>query len=223
MIEKNFVVGPFQCNCRLIVCPQTGEAALVDPGDEAGKILAGLKNVTTVSGKPLQLKYLLHTHGHLDHIGATRSVFQALPQFSPVIALHKDDEPLYAGLKMQGELFGFKYEDPLPIRHYLEHEEELNVGELKLSVIHTPGHSPGSVCFRLHSDSSLTAPEVVYSGDTLFQGSVGRTDLWGGDQAKMFRSIKERLLTLDGDTRVCPGHGLDTTVGMEKRKNPFLT
>jgi glyoxylase-like metal-dependent hydrolase (beta-lactamase superfamily II) len=123
---------------------------------------------------------------------------------------------------MQGDLFGFKYDQPLPIDHYLEDEEILRVGELKFSILHTPGHSPGSVCIRLHSDSSLKAPEMVLSGDTLFQGSVGRTDLWGADQNVMFKSIRQRLLTLDGDTRVCPGHGDDTSIGVERLNNPFL-
>ena len=235
MLEKNFVVGPFQCNCRLLACPNTGEAILVDAGDEAEKILSGLRGLKTPSGLPIKIKYLLHTHGHLDHIGATRSVYESLTQSlaqdliqdlkgteKPIIALHKGDEPLYQSLKIQGNLFGIQYEDPLAVQHYLKDQETLNIGQLKMTVIHTPGHSPGSVCFHLHSDSSVQAPEVVFSGDTLFQGSVGRTDLWGGDQAQMFKSIKQRLLVLDGDTRVSPGHGDDTKIGIEKLKNPFL-
>ena len=222
MLEKNFVVGPFQCNCRLLACPRTGEAALIDAGDEAQVILDGLKGLTTPTGAPLKVKYLLHTHGHLDHIGATRAVYEALSDTHPKIALHKGDQPLYANLKMQGQLFGFTYDDPLPVQHYLEDEELINIGDLKFSVLHTPGHSPGSVCFRLHSDSQTQIPEIVYSGDTLFQGSVGRTDLWGGDQDLMFKSIRQRLLTLDGDTRVCPGHGADSTIKEEKMENPFL-
>lgn len=105
---------------------------------------------------------------------------------------------------------------------FFEHEEEIRIGELKLSIIHTPGHSPGSVSMRLHEDSRLQMPETVLTGDTLFQGSVGRTDLWGADQDQMFRAIRERLLTLDGDTLVCPGHGDDSTIAIEKRENPFL-
>jgi glyoxylase-like metal-dependent hydrolase (beta-lactamase superfamily II) len=222
MIEKTMVVGPFQCNCRLLACPNTGEAILVDPGDEPGKIMSELKGVTTAAGLPIQVKYLLHTHGHLDHIGATRGVRESLSREQPKIAIHRGDELLYQSLKMQGDLFGFKYDQPLPIDHYLEDEEILRVGELKFSILHTPGHSPGSVCIRLHSDSGLKAPEMVLSGDTLFQGSVGRTDLWGADQDVMFKSIRQRLLTLDGDTRVCPGHGDDTSIGVERLSNPFL-
>jgi hydroxyacylglutathione hydrolase len=221
MIEKNWAVGPFQCNCRLIACDRTGEAALVDPGDEAERILKNLERVKTSSGAPIRVKYLLHTHGHLDHVGATRSVREGREE-APVILLHRGDEPLYQNLVQQGKMFGLKYAEPLPVEGFLEHEQQLEIGSLRLSVIHTPGHSPGSVCLRLHEDSSVGSRETLFSGDTLFQGSVGRTDLWGGDQDLMFKNIRTRILTLDGDTRVCPGHGPDSTVGIEKHQNPFL-
>jgi hydroxyacylglutathione hydrolase len=223
-LMKNWVVGPFQCNCRLLVCPTTGEAALVDPGDEAKKILKNLAGVTVPNGKPISVKYLLHTHGHLDHIAASREVKETLGAASgPKIALHKADEPLYQALKKQGLMFQLQYDDPLPVDHFLEDEENIQIGDLKLSVIHNPGHSPGSISFRLHEDSKLGVLETVLTGDTLFQGSVGRTDLWGADQDTMFRSIRERLLTLDDDTHVCPGHGPDSKIGIEKRENPFLS
>jgi hydroxyacylglutathione hydrolase len=222
MLERTLVVGPFQCNCRLLACPRTGEAALVDPGDEADRLLREVERLRTPSGAAIRVKHLLHTHGHLDHIGAARGVAQGLAE-RPRIALHRGDEPLYLQLRMQGQLFGLKYEDPLPVDHFLEDAEELRIGDLKLTVLHTPGHSPGSVCLRLHEDSATGARETLFSGDTLFQGSVGRTDLWGADQDEMFRSIRGRILSLDGDTRVAPGHGPDTTVAVEKRANPFLT
>jgi hydroxyacylglutathione hydrolase len=228
MFERKWVVGAFQCNCRLLACERTGEAVLVDPGDDSAQILKGLEGLKTPSGLPIQVKYLLQTHGHLDHIGATRDVKLRLgatadaPADLPKIALHRADEPLYQQLQMQGSLFGMKYEEPLPIDHYLEHEERLDIGDLKFSIIHTPGHSPGSICLRLHEDSGVGSKESLLSGDTLFQGSVGRTDLWGADGDLMFKNIRERILTLDGDTRVCPGHGADTLIGIEKRENPFL-
>lgn len=224
MIDQTVIVGPFQCNCRILVCPETGEAALVDPGDEPQKIIQALEKIQTTLPHPLQVKYLFHTHAHLDHIGGTRDVktHLTLQKQSPRIALHREDQPLYQALKMQGQMFGFDYEDPLPIEHFLEHEQDLKVGNLKFSVIHTPGHSPGSVCLRLHEDSALRVPESIFSGDTLFQGSVGRTDLWGADQDAMFTNIRERLFSLDDDTRVCPGHGPETSIGHEKRENPFF-
>jgi glyoxylase-like metal-dependent hydrolase (beta-lactamase superfamily II) len=227
MIDQRLIVGPFQCNCRVLVCPETGEGLVVDPGDEAPKILAAVRKAETASGKPVRIKYLLHTHGHLDHIAASKEVKRELEaalggEAKPRLALHRADEPLYLSLKTQSRLFGLSYDDPSPIDHFLEEGEELSVGKMKLSVIHTPGHSPGSVCFRLKDDSSIGAKETLFSGDTLFKRSVGRTDLWGGDQEVMFKSIKDRIFALDGDTLVCPGHGPDTRVGEEKRENPFV-
>ncbi len=222
MLAKKIVVGTFQCNCRILVCPVTGEALIVDPGDEPLQILKALEGIKTSAGLSVRVKYLFHTHGHLDHIGGTRTVRESLSEARPQIVLHRSDEPLYSSLKMQGQLFGKQYEEPLSVDHYIQDEEEMQVGQLKLSVLHTPGHSPGSVCLRLHQDTALGVPEVLFTGDTLFQGSVGRTDLWGGDQDQMFQSIHQRLLVLDGDTQVCPGHGADTQMGIEKLQNPFL-
>jgi hydroxyacylglutathione hydrolase len=225
ILTKKWVVGPFQCNCRLIACPKTGEAALIDPGAEAPALLKSLENLKLSDGTPVKLKWLLHTHGHLDHISATREVKEALtssPDPAPSIALHRGDEEIYRALKMQGKMFSLNYNDPLPIDHYLEDGEELALGTLKLSIIHTPGHSPGSVSMRIHEDSGIALAETVFTGDTLFQGSVGRTDLWGANQDQMFRAIRERLLTLDDDTLICPGHGPDSKIGIEKRDNPFL-
>lgn len=221
IIERNWVVGPFQCNCRLIACERTGEAALVDPGDEPERILSRLEGLKTSSGVPLRVRYLLHTHGHLDHVGATRRVREAREE-QPSILMHRGDEPLYLNLIEQGRLFGIHYDEPLPVDAYLDDEEEIRIGDIRISVLHTPGHSPGSVCLRMHEDSEVGTRETLFSGDTLFQGSVGRTDLWGGDQDQLFRSIKNRILTLDGDTRLCPGHGPESTVGVERRQNPFL-
>ncbi len=222
LIEKKWVVGPFQCNCRLLACPKTGDAVLVDPGDEAPRLVEEIKKLKTAAGEPIRLKYLLHTHAHLDHIGATRGVRNGFQSDGIKIALHRADLPLYEQLQAQGQRFGFRYEAPLPVDHFLSHEEELQIGLMKFSVIHNPGHSPGSVSFRLHEDSTLSAAEKVLTGDTLFQGSVGRTDLWGADGEQMFKNIRERLLTLDPDTCICPGHGADSTIGIEKKTNPFL-
>lgn len=221
ILFRQIVVGAFQCNCRIWVCRNTGDALVVDPGDEAGEIIGALKNLEKEIGKPVNPKLLLQTHGHLDHIGATREV--KLEYANAKIALHRDDQTLYDQLKMQGSLFGMQLEDPLPIDRYLDHEENLKIGDLKFSIIHTPGHSPGSVCVRIHEDSAIGVKETLLTGDTLFQGSVGRTDLWGANADQMFKNIRTRILTLDGDTCVCPGHGPDSTVAIEKRENPFLT
>lgn len=222
MIEETLVVGPFQCNCRILVCPSTHHAVIIDPGDEPAKILARIQQIEKKLNHPVQIRALFHTHGHLDHIAATKKVKEAFSG-APHIYLHRDDEFIYNQLSMQGNMFGLQYDNPLPVDHYFHHEDRLKVGNLKFSIIHTPGHSPGSVCLQLHQDTATKTPEKLYTGDTLFQGSVGRTDLWGGDTDLMFKNIRERILVLDTDTPIAPGHGPDSTIGIEKTQNPFLT
>lgn len=233
MLHYRAVVGPFQCNCHLLVCPNTGHGVLIDPGDDVEKIFElfqkAKNDLAQRKGQAVsfQLRAVFQTHGHLDHIGATREVVENLEKekqgVQPKIFLHRGDEDLYLSLKKQGELFGFThYRDPLQINNYFEHEQKLKVGEMKFSVIHTPGHSPGSICVQLHEDSSLGVQETLYSGDTLFQGSIGRTDLWGGDTNLLLKSIRDRLFSLDGDIPVLPGHGDATEIGIEKKTNPFL-
>ncbi len=233
--HQKVVVGPFQCNCHLIVCSQTGHGVLIDTGDDAEAILDLIKKVEAqrphdATWSKVQIKKLIHTHAHLDHIGATRKVKEGLIEqagepgasVAPKIVLHKADLDLYQKLPFQGQMFNLQYDAPLPVDQYIEHEERIEVGELKFDVIHTPGHSPGGVCLRLKQDSSRNLAESIFSGDTLFQGSIGRTDLWGGDHGTLIHTIKDRLLTLDGDIRVCPGHGPDTSIGVEKTTNPFF-
>jgi glyoxylase-like metal-dependent hydrolase (beta-lactamase superfamily II) len=197
----------------------------MDPGDEPGKILEAIGAIEQEAGRPVRVKALFHTHAHFDHIGGTRGVKEGLVTAgadAPSIFLHRADEFMYSMLTKQGERFGFRMEEPLPIDRYLEDDERLRVGNLKFTILHTPGHSPGGVCFRLHSDTEARVPETVFTGDTLFRESVGRSDLWGGDEGQLFRSIRNRLLTLDDDTRAWPGHGPSSTIGHEKRKNPYL-
>lgn len=214
MLKKHtLVVGPFQCNCSLLVCEKTKEAIVVDPGDELERITAECQK------QGVNLKYAVHTHAHLDHIGAIGGLKAAMPTMQ--IALHKGDEWLYQNLPMQGQLFGIKYDVPPPVDHFLEDEETVAFGEHKFKVIHTPGHSPGGICLHFNAGALGETP-VVFSGDTLFQLSVGRTDLWGGDHKLMIKSIKERLLSLDEQTVVHPGHGPRTTIAVESRENPFL-
>jgi glyoxylase-like metal-dependent hydrolase (beta-lactamase superfamily II) len=168
---------------------------------------------------------LFHTHAHFDHIGATRGVkehFRNAGIRAPGIFLHKEDEFIYSMLEQQGARFGFRFDAPLPVDHYLQDEEKLAVGTLKFTILHTPGHSPGGVCFRLHEDSDAGVPETVFTGDTLFKESIGRSDLWGGDEETLLKSIRTRLFTLDDDTCAWPGHGPKTLMGHEKRFNPFF-
>ncbi|MBI2605946.1 MAG: MBL fold metallo-hydrolase [Deltaproteobacteria bacterium] len=207
------VVGPLQCNCSIIYDEKTREAIVIDPGDEVERIRK------TLEREGLSLKCAVHTHAHFDHVGATGGLKRALPGMQ--IALHRDDEDLYRNLPMQGQLFGFHFEAPPPVDKFLVDEEDLSVGGHKFSVLHTPGHSPGGVCLRFEA-GLLSETPVLFSGDTLFQRSIGRTDFWGGDYRQLINSIRDRLLTLDDETFVQPGHGPDTTIGVEARSNPFL-
>ncbi|NBX76092.1 MAG: MBL fold metallo-hydrolase [Proteobacteria bacterium] len=209
MIQKTFTVGPLQCNCTILACEKTLEAVIIDPGDEPQKIIQHLNQMG------VSVKYLLHTHAHFDHIGGTKGV--KAHTLAPV-CLHSGDQAIYEMLPVQGKMFGMHFESAPPIEKFLQDEETLRFGEHEIQVIHTPGHSPGGVCFKLTGGD-----ETLFSGDSLFQGSIGRTDLWGGDYDQLIKSIKQRLLVLDDDIGVFPGHGPSTLIGKEKRNNPFLT
>ena len=208
MILDTMVVGPLQCNCTLLSGEKTFEAVLIAPGDEPQRIISELDR------QGVTVKYLLHTHAHFDHIGGTKGVKEKT--LAP-ICLHKGDESIYKMLSAQGQMFGMQFEEPSPIDKFISDEEILSFGQHRIQVIHTPGHSPGGVCFKL-----LDGAEQVFSGDSLFSGSIGRTDLWGGNFDQLIQSIKTRLLVLDDDIRVYPGHGPTTSIGQEKRNNPFL-
>lgn len=209
MIIESFPVGPLQCNCSIIGCKETGEAAVIDPGGDIEKI------IEFCEANKLKVKYLLHTHAHFDHIMGSRAMRE---KTGAKICLHKEDELLYQNLGKQCALFGFKSDDPLPVDQYLNDEETLPIGKGKTTVLFTPGHTPGSSCFRLEDQES-----ILFSGDTLFQGGIGRWDLWGGSFDKLIASIRTRLLPLDDSTRVICGHGPDTSIWTEKQENPFLT
>jgi glyoxylase-like metal-dependent hydrolase (beta-lactamase superfamily II) len=208
MILECMPVGPLQCNCSIIGCPETGEAAVIDPGGDVDKIIEFAKS------KNLTIKYLLHTHAHFDHIMGSRALKE---KTGAKIYLNKGDEMLYENLQQQCKLFGFKATDPLPVDHFLEQDEDVQIGKVKASVIHTPGHTPGSLCFCTQEKES-----ILFSGDTLFQRSIGRTDLWGGSFDEIIKSISQKLMVLDDSTRVIPGHGPDTDIWSEKKGNPFL-
>lgn len=205
MIFETFPVGPLQCNCIIIGCEKTRQAIVVDPGDEVDQILQRL------SLHSLKPTVILHTHAHFDHVGATKPLKEVTEART---YLHPEDRFLYEHLAQQVEMFGLKAPEQTQIDHWFKQDEALEVGTLSAQVIHTPGHSPGSVSFYL--DGRLL------SGDTLFAGGIGRTDLWGGSYEEIMRSIRDRLLTLPDETAVYPGHGPSTTIGQEKRLNPFL-
>jgi hydroxyacylglutathione hydrolase len=222
LIHKILPVGPLQCNCQILVDEFSGRAAVIDPGDEADRISAQIQLIEQQIQKPVQIELLLHTHAHFDHFAATRAIKQNTAKQAD-ICLHAADQLLYSKLVDQGLMFGFEFDEPLAVNRLLQDSETFTVGHMKFECIHTPGHSPGGLSFRLNQDTSNKIPEIVFTGDTLFAGSIGRTDLWGGDTDLLLSSIRQRLFVLDDDTKVHPGHGPTSCIGIEKTENPFLT
>jgi hydroxyacylglutathione hydrolase len=204
---ETFPVGPLQCNCTILADEASGEAVVIDPGGDPERILRALESMRA---RPVAL---LHTHAHLDHITGSRRVKEAT---AAPIRLHPADRPLYDALPEQAAFFGLSAERPLAPDEPLADAETIRFGPYALRAMHTPGHTPGSVCFALEGDSPL-----LFSGDTLFRRSIGRTDLWGGDTGAILSSIREKLFRLPGDLPVVCGHGPGTTIDEEKRLNPF--
>ncbi|MDX9752450.1 MAG: MBL fold metallo-hydrolase [bacterium] len=198
-------VSPLEANCYVLYSPETKEGLIVDPGDEGAKIIAAIQK------HGLQPLGIVNTHGHVDHIGANREVKKA---FEIPIAIHAADAPML--VDAEANLSAMIAEETLspPADRLLEEGDTFQVGDTEIVVMHTPGHSPGGIC--------LFFENTLIAGDTLFQGSVGRTDLPGGDFVTLMASIQNRLETLADEVVVYPGHGLKTTMGEEKRTNPFL-
>jgi glyoxylase-like metal-dependent hydrolase (beta-lactamase superfamily II) len=205
VIIKKMAVGPIMANCFIVGCRETREAAVIDPGDEADRILLSL------SEDKLKVKYIINTHGHFDHVGANKRLHEV--SGAPIL-IHVLDAPMLQQLSQHAAAMGLKAEDsPHPQRH-IEEGDRIRFGQLTLKVLHTPGHTPGGV--SLHSDG------CVFVGDTLFAGSIGRTDFPGGDFQTIKDSIRQKLFKLPDDVRVYTGHGPETTIGDEKRHNPFV-
>ena len=206
-LVASITVGMFQENCYLYACPVTHEAVIIDPGDEAPRILSRIEELGFIP------KYILNTHGHIDHICAIDEVSAVYPV---PFAIHADDVYMLSDAHT-AQMYGRKA--PLVERKpdlLLKEGDRFSFGTLTLEVLETPGHTRGGVCF-------VSAPYCVFSGDTLFQRGIGRTDFEGGDYDQIARSIREKLYTLDEDLVVFPGHGEPTTIGEEKYENPFVT
>lgn len=207
-----FPVGPIQANCVLVGDRAAGELAVIDPGEEAERILDRIERTGMAA------RLVLHTHGHLDHAGGTADLVARLGRDAVRVGLHRDELELYRGLEAQGRMFGLATDAPPEPDLWLEHGQRIPIGGIELEVRCTPGHSPGGVSFVVLGGQE----ELVVVGDTLFAGSVGRTDLWGGASSVLAQSIREQLYTLPDDTRVVCGHGPDTTIAREKATNPFV-
>jgi len=199
------IVGQLQVNCYILADEETKEAIVIDPGDDVDDILSIIRD------KGLTVKYIINTHAHFDHVGANAQLKKAT---GAEILLHEADAALLSSSSGQAGMFGMKAEPSPPADRYIRDGDIITAGEVSLTVLHTPGHSSGGIC--------LIEDGMVFTGDALFAGSIGRTDRPGGDLMTLINSIKTKLLDMPDDTRVFPGHGPDSTIGEEKRENPFL-
>ena len=204
MILKNLVVGPLAANCYIVGSEASKEGMIIDPGDEAGVILRNVKDLG------LEIRLIVLTHGHIDHIGALKEVKEAT---GAEVAIHTDEAKSLPEQSLS-KLLGLSYPTPLPPDRLLKDGDSVDIGDLHFLILHTPGHSPGCIC--------LLGQEVLFSGDTLFNCGIGRADLPGGNYSQLMNSIHTRLMTLPDNTTVYPGHGPETTVGAERSGNPFL-
>jgi len=207
MIHEILPVGPLQCNCSVIGDETTREAMVIDPGDDIEDVAA------IISKHNLKVKQIVITHAHIDHVGGAMKL-RALTG-APIL-LNQNDYALLKMIDVQATWVGMESPGEVKIDAELAHGENLSAGSLSANVLHTPGHSEGSVCLY------FPAEKLLIAGDTLFAGSIGRTDLPGGSFEKIMRSLHQRVLALPDDTVVIPGHGPKTTVGDEREGNPYL-
>jgi len=208
------MVGPAAANCCIIKCNESAESIVVDPGGDGQRIIQVIKE------NSCSVKWIVHTHAHFDHCLATHEIDQhcrSVQEIEHKIALHPADLELYNQLEVQCRWFGINTNAAVPaISYELKDDEVISFGSTSFTVLHTPGHSPGSCCLY------FTEHNILISGDTLFAMGIGRTDLPGGNSDALINSIKNRLFTLDDTTQVIPGHGGSTTIGNEKTMNPFF-
>jgi glyoxylase-like metal-dependent hydrolase (beta-lactamase superfamily II) len=217
MILETHAAPPFFKNGYVLGCESTRDAVVIDPGDEVALLLQ------SVEQHGLRPSAILLTHAHLDHVTGVREAKDALAGIP--VWLHKDDNFLYESVVQQGAMFGFRVEPQPKIDHFYGEGQTLRFGEYEIAVHHTPGHCPGGVALAVNGDPRTTGPterRILIVGDTLFAGSIGRTDLPGGDSETLLRSIRNVLFSFADGTPVYSGHGEMTTIGREKRSNPFL-
>jgi glyoxylase-like metal-dependent hydrolase (beta-lactamase superfamily II) len=210
MLLETFPVGPLGCSCSIVYDPETKRAIVVDPGGDLEEIEARLRALD------LGVDAIVHTHTHIDHVGATAGVQRATGARA---CIHEADRFLYDLLPVQSAMLGLELPERVEMEGSLVDGYALHAGALEMGVLHTPGHTPGSVTFVVGSGGETR----VFTGDTLFRRGIGRTDLWGGDSNAILRSLRDKILLLPEDAIVVPGHGPETTIGEERAKNPFLS
>jgi glyoxylase-like metal-dependent hydrolase (beta-lactamase superfamily II) len=212
MILESAAVGPFFKNGYVAGCERTKQAVFIDPGDEVEQLLDVIRT------RELQVIHILLTHAHVDHVSG---VAEAKRTLNVPIHLHPDDLFLYQNAVRTGMMFGLTVEEPPPVDRFYEGEGPITFGDYEVRVVHTPGHCPGGVCLAIGKAGDTAAPHL-FVGDTLFAGSIGRTDLPGGDYETLLRSITEKLFSFPDESIVYSGHGPETTIGKERETNPFV-
>jgi hydroxyacylglutathione hydrolase len=214
LIHITIPVGMLQCNCTIVGDPVTHEALVIDPGDEVHRIM------DLIGRHKLKVQAIVSTHAHIDHVGGLSKLHRYTG--APVL-MHREDLPLYQAMEMQAAFLGIAAPEIINIDQLLAEGDTLRWGSSEAQVMHTPGHTPGSVCLYVPNDAgNLIVTPQLFAGDTLFAGSIGRTDLWGGSMDEIMNSLRERVLQLPDETVVHPGHGAATTIGKERYSNPFL-
>ena len=212
MIVETAAAGAFMKNGYVLGCERTKMAVYIDPGDEVEQLLA------FIAEQGLLVSHILLTHAHVDHVSG---VAEAKRRLGAPIHLHAADQALYDNAARQGAMFGIQVEQPPPVDRYYEGLGPITFGDYAVTVHHTPGHAPGGVCLAV-SKVGETAPPALFAGDNLFAGSIGRTDLPGGDYEVLMKAITEVLFAFPDESVVYSGHGPETTIGRERRTNPFV-
>lgn len=212
MIIRQMALGPIQANCYILGCEETRQAVVIDPGDDTDRIL------TTLAGDRLTLVHIINTHGHFDHVGANKRLKDVT---GADILIHRADAPMLSQLSASAAAWGMRAENSPTPDQLLEEGDTIAFGEHTLRVLHTPGHTLGGICLYTEYVEGGTPKKAVFAGDTLFAGSIGRTDFPGGNYETLIDSIRSKLFTLEDTVKVYPGHMGSTTIGVEKRTNPF--